>query len=443
MTTQQATLGWLGILRLGLVQAALGCVVVLTTSTFNRVMIVELALPAMLPGALVALYYSVQMLRPRLGYGSDMGGRRTPWIIGGMILLAAGGIGAASSIALMEVDTASGIVAAVISFIFIGVGVGAAGTSLLVLIAKRVDSNRRAGAATIVWLMTLSGFILTTLVVGQLLDPFSYERLVMITTGVGLFAVTITLLALWGVEGKAVVQTTTGDATDAPPHTPFRQAFMQVWREPDARIFALFVFVSMFAYSAQNLILEPFAGAVFGFTPGESTTLSSIQNAGILSGMILVALVGGALGFWRLGSMRNWMITGCLASALGLFGLALAGFVGPAWPLRLSVFFLGVGLGVFAVAAIWSMMGLVSAGRKRREGLRMGLWGAAQAVAFGLGSLLGTMAIDLTRYVFDSIVIAYATVFTAEAILFLIAGGLAARVSAAHQRNLKTLPERA
>ena len=28
-------------------------------------------------------------LRPRLGYGSDMGGRRTPWIIGGMLALAA------------------------------------------------------------------------------------------------------------------------------------------------------------------------------------------------------------------------------------------------------------------------------------------------------------------------------------------------------------------
>ena len=43
-------LGWVGIARLGLVQAMLGGVVVLTTSTLNRVMVVELALPALLPG---------------------------------------------------------------------------------------------------------------------------------------------------------------------------------------------------------------------------------------------------------------------------------------------------------------------------------------------------------------------------------------------------------
>ena len=66
-------------------QTALGAIVVLTTSTLNRVMVVELALPAMLPGALVAIHYAVQVLSAtRMGYGSDMGGRRTPWIIGGM-----------------------------------------------------------------------------------------------------------------------------------------------------------------------------------------------------------------------------------------------------------------------------------------------------------------------------------------------------------------------
>ena len=84
-------LGWFGIVRLGLVQTSLGAIVVLTTSTLNRVMVVELALPAMLPGALVALHYAVQVMRPRWGHGSDLGRRRTPWIVGGMAVLALGG----------------------------------------------------------------------------------------------------------------------------------------------------------------------------------------------------------------------------------------------------------------------------------------------------------------------------------------------------------------
>ena len=89
------TFGWLAVVRLGFVQACLGAVVVLTTSTLNRVMVVELALPALLPGILVAMHYLVQVVRPRMGHGSDLGQRRTPWIVGGMGVLATGGLLAA------------------------------------------------------------------------------------------------------------------------------------------------------------------------------------------------------------------------------------------------------------------------------------------------------------------------------------------------------------
>ena len=151
-------LGWIAILRLGLVQTALGAIVVLTTSTLNRVMVVELALPAMLPGALVGLHYAIQALRPRWGYGSDVGGRRTPWIIGGMAMLALGGTLAALATVLMMSSTSAGILLAVTAFTLIGVGVGAAGTSLLALLASHVAPRRRAAAATIATFL-LSSFI--------------------------------------------------------------------------------------------------------------------------------------------------------------------------------------------------------------------------------------------------------------------------------------------
>jgi len=104
-----ADFGWFSIFRLGLVQAMLGAVVVLTTSTLNRVMVVELALPALLPGLLVALHYAVQTSRPRMGFGSDIGGRRTPWIVGGMVVLALGGLGGAVATAWMGSDRQAGI----------------------------------------------------------------------------------------------------------------------------------------------------------------------------------------------------------------------------------------------------------------------------------------------------------------------------------------------
>ncbi len=439
-------LGWLGIARLGLVQAALGSIVVLATSTMNRVMVVELALPAILPGALVGWHYAVQILRPRFGFGSDMGGRRTPWIIGGMATLGAGSVLAALSIGWMETSTMAGIALAILGFLLIGVGVGAAGTSLLVLLATRVEERRRAAAATVVWLMMIVGFVLSTLVVGLLLDPYSATRLTVLTAAVSLAAIGLTLAAVYRIEPARTPLMAPIAATGAQVAKPsFREALAQVWGEPQARGFTVFIFVSMLAYSAQDLILEPFAGSVFGMTPGQSTTLSSMQHGGVLLGMLLVALCCSVIGGPRLGSLRLWTILGCIASALALFGLAIAGWVGLDWPLKQNVFLLGVANGAFAVAAIGSMMSFAGVGRESREGVRMGLWGASQAIAFAIGGLCGAAASDLARVWFDSQGLAYGLVFAAEAVLFLVSASLAANLARPHpaarlQQAHRTLP---
>ena len=428
--------GWLGIVRLGLVQAALGAIVVMTTSTLNRVMVVELGLPALLPGLLVGLHYAVQATRPRMGWGSDVGGRRTPWIVGGMAVLAAGGTLSALAVAWMHTQREAGLALAALGFTMIGLGVSACGTSLLVLLAKRVPEARRAAAATTVWVMMIAGFAVTAGVAGGLLDPYSPERLVTVTAGVSVLALVLTLLAVWRLEGAGAAALG-GDARPGTPRPAFREALREVWFEPTARRFTVFVFVSMLAYSAQDLILEPFAGAVHGFSPGESTRLAGVQHGGVLLGMLLVAASGTlarrpALAW--LGSLRGWTLGGCIASALALGGLALAGVAGAggqAWPLRENVFLLGVANGAFSIGAIGSMMQLASQGRASREGVRMGLWGAAQGIAFGLGGLAGTAASDLARWLIAQPGIAYGCVFAFEGGLFAVSALLARRIAIA------------
>jgi BCD family chlorophyll transporter-like MFS transporter len=417
-------LSWLGIVRLGLVQAAIGSIVVIATSTLNRVMVVELALPAIVPGALVALHYGVQIVRPRLGHGSDGGGRRTPWIVGGMLLLAISGVAAALATLLMADSRALGLALAVVAFAGIGIGVGAAGTTLLVVLAKRVIASRRAAAATIVWMMMIAGIALTATLAGQMLHPFSPMRLVEVSGTVSLVALAISLAAVAGVEPRAPL----AEAATEAAAVPFREALAQVWAEPRARRFTLFVFVSMLAYSAQELILEPFAGAVFALDPGATAKLTGLQHGGVLAGMILVAIAGSGLFGARLGSFRTWTMAGCLGSAGALLALAAAGHVGEAFPLRETVFALGAANGAFAVAAIGAMMGIAGEGRGSREGVRMGLFGAAQAVAFALGGIVGPLSSDIARLVLGSPVAAYAAVFLLEVLLFAVAGALAARV---------------
>jgi BCD family chlorophyll transporter-like MFS transporter len=428
-------LSWFGIVRLGLIQTALGAIVVLTTSTLNRVMVVELGLLAMLPGALVGWHYAIQMLRPRWGYGSDVGGRRTPWIIGGMAILGLGGALAAVATALMATSFAVGFILAAIAFTLIGIGVGACGTSLLTLLATTVAGHRRAAAASTVWIMMIAGFVVTAISVGTLLEPFSFWKLVTVASGVSVVAFLVTVVAVWGIEAQsertgAIARRVAGDSGEAEEKPDFKAALREVWSETQARRFTVFVFVSMLAYSMQDLILEPFAGLVFGMTPGESTKLAGVQHGGVLVGMLLVAIAGSLSGGSKVGALRVWAICGCVASMVSLFALASSIAFAPNWPLKTSVFLLGLSNGAFAVAAIGSMMGLAVSGRGKREGTRMGLWGAAQAIAFGLGGLLGAILVDLSTGLLGQPDAAYAAVFTIEALLFGLAAWLAARIGA-------------
>jgi len=418
-------LGWLGIVRLGLVQSAIGAIVMLATSLLNRVMVVEYMLPAALPAGLVAWHYAVQLSRPAWGHGSDRGRRRTPWIIFGMVTLAAGTLLAVNALGLLAVRSPWGYALALLAFSLIGAGVGAAGTSLLALLATRVAPERRAAAASMTWTMMIAGIVVTAGIAGGLIDPFSLSRLAMVAGGVVTVAVLIAVAAVWGVEGESMPMVRPEPASSA-PESAFGPALREMWSDSAARRFTVFVFLSMLAYSMQDLILEPFAGLLFDFTPGQSTKLSGVQHAAVLAGMILVGVGGGAFGGRRPEGLRIWTAGGCIASAVALIGLAIGARSGSGWPLTANIALLGFANGVFAVAAIGAMMGLASS-TKGREGIRMGVWGASQAIAFGFGGLLGAVGVDVGRALTGSIPDAFTTVFAAEALLFLVAAALAVR----------------
>jgi BCD family chlorophyll transporter-like MFS transporter len=420
-----ASLGWLGIVRLGLVQSAIGAIAVLTTATFNRVIVVEMALPASLPAALVAWHYAVQLSRPRWGHGSDTGNNRTRWIIGGMGVLALGALLAADATAMMADLPTAGFALGLVAFAMIGAGVAASGTSLLALLASRVQDERRPAAAAIAWVMMIVGIVLTAGIAGHLLDPFSPQRLVLVASGIAGLAFVVTLLAVLGVEAGSSAVT---DARPPSDPAPFTATLRQIWREKLARDFTLFVFVSMLAYSIQELILEPYAGLVFGYSLGASTQLAGFQHGGVLIGMVLVGLSGLLIRGDRTLLMKRCTILGCIASAAALVALAGAGLSPVHWPLQPMVFALGLANGMFAVSALGLMMSFAGAGRNSREGIRVGIWGAAQAAAFGIGGFAGATGLDLLRHEVASLPVAFAMIFVAEGFCFLVAAVIALRL---------------
>ena len=277
-----AWLPWTGIVRLGLIQSAIGAITVFVLSTLNRAMVVEMALPASLPAGLVAWHYAVQLSRPRWGHGADSGGNRKPLIIFGIGSMAVGCVLAANATIAMTGSFLLGFTLGLVAYAMIGAGIAASGTSVLTLLAIRVAPDRRPAAAAIAWIMMISGIVLTAAISGQLLDPFSPQRLAMVASGVAGIAFLVALLALKG-------DIATAGSPAGPPQPAedlsFSRAVQKIWREKATRDFTIFVFVSMLAYSAQELILEPYAGLVFGLTLGKSTQLAAFQHGGVLIGM--------------------------------------------------------------------------------------------------------------------------------------------------------------
>ncbi|MEM7781048.1 MAG: BCD family MFS transporter [Pseudomonadota bacterium] len=439
-------LSWFAIIRIGLVQAAIGGMVMLTTTVLNRLMVVEYALAAAIPAGLVGWHYAVQLCRPLWGHGSDnaahegagKGGGRAKWIMGGLIVLALGAL-LAIHVTLTTADSFwTGLALGILAYTLIGIGVGAGGTSALALLASGVAPQRRAAAAAVTWIMMIAGIVASAITVSALIDPFSPERLWWVSLGLLGTCLTVAALATFRLEPRVPFAFEETAKTDAPPS--FRNAIAEIMAEKAARRFTIFIFASMMAFNMQDLILEPFAGLVFGMTPGESTGLGGMQSGGVLAGMIVSGIGGSAFAGRMPVELRHWIVFGCLGSALALAGLAVGATFGAGWPIHANVFALGFCNGLFAVAAIGAMMGLAGSGENTREGVRMGVWGAAQAVAFGLGGLVGALGVDFARTAFGADGPAFQLVFAAEGALFVVAAWLAIRATAKGLSGQSTSP---
>ena len=233
-------LGWGGLARLCLANMAIGGLAALPVNLFNRLMTVELALPALLPGLLVALHYAVQLSRPVFGHRSDAKGGRTPFILGGTAVVGLGLVITAWGIASAP-STAIALIAWIIAYALIGFGIGAAGTSFLALLATAAPDERKGAAATFAWLMLIAGAIIASIGTGIALKPYSPERLMQVVPVVALACLALSMIATWGVEKRV-------GTVPEPSQPKLGPALRETFADPAARAFTGFVFLVKFIY---------------------------------------------------------------------------------------------------------------------------------------------------------------------------------------------------
>ena len=382
-------LPWGQLLRLSLFQVSVGMATVMLLGTLNRVMIVELSLPAMLVATMIALPVLIAPFRTMLGFRSDtyrsaIGWKRIPylwfgtiWQMGGLAImpLALLSLGGGQ---VVGPDWAGEVIAA-IAFLMTGVGLHMTQTAGLALASDRATDETRPRVVALLYVMFLIGAGLSAVVVGWLLKDFSELKLVRVVQGAAVVGAILNLVALWKQERVRPMSKAERDE----PRPLFRDAWSDYIKGGQAGRLLVVVFLGTMAFNMQDVLLEPYGGEVLGLSVSATTLLTAVWAFGALCGFGYAArLLSRKISTYRM--IRRGLSVGILAFCIVIFAApmnsALIFFIGAAT--------IGFGGGLFAVSTLTSAMTMPAEGLAGR-GLALGAWGAAQATAAGASIAIG------------------------------------------------------
>lgn len=372
------------LLRLSLFQVTVGMAVALLVGTLNRVMIVELGVPAWLVSAMIALPLLFAPFRALIGYRSDthrsaLGWRRVPFIWMGTLLQFGGLAIMPFALIVLSGDTHGplviGQVGAALAFLLIGAGFHTTQTTGLALATDLAPAAVRPRVVALMYVMLLVGVMVSALAFGVLLARFSELRLIQVIQGAALVTMVLNGIALWKQEARDPGRTTGTAAAQ-----PFRASWRAFAARPRARRFLVAVAVGTAAFNMQDVLLEPYGGQVLRLSVGETTALTALMALGALIG---IALTARALA--RAVDPHRLSACGALVGLAAFCAVLFAAPLHAAWMFCAGTAGIGLGGACFAVGTLSAAMALDGGG----VGLAIGAWGAVQALAGG-GAIAGS-----------------------------------------------------
>jgi BCD family chlorophyll transporter-like MFS transporter len=383
------------LLRLSLIQVSVGMSLVLLIGTLNRVMIVELGVPASLVGVMISLPLIFAPFRALIGFRSDthqsvLGWRRVPFIYRGtmvqfgglaimpfaLLVLSGGGNSASAPVWL-------GQLAAGLAFLLVGVGLHTTQTVGLALATDLASTESQPKVVGLMYSMLLFGTIASALLFGALLANFTPGRLIQVIQGAAVATIVLNGVALWKQETR-----------NRSPLTPVNQrqpSFQESWESfiHGGRAMRRLVAVGLgtMAFSMEDVLLEPYGGQILHLTVGDTTKLTATLAAGGLLGFGLASRVlsRGADPF-RMASYGALVGIPAFAAVIASAPLSVPLFFG------LGTLLIGFGCGLFGHGTLTATMNLAP---RNQTGLALGAWGAVQASAAGSAIALGGIIRDV------------------------------------------------
>jgi len=377
--------------RLSLFQLSCGMSTVLLIGTLNRVMIVELGVPAGLVATMVALPLVFAPLRALIGFRSDtyrsvLGWRRVPYFWLGSVIQFGGLAMMPFALLILSGDTwAPAWVAqlsAAIAFLMVGAGLHTTQTVGLALATDLVPERAQPNVVALLSMMLLAGMVAAAAAFGLLLADFSQIRLIQLIQGVAAATLVLNFIAVWKQE--ALDPTRTQGRRDGEPG--FLDSFRLLRRQGPWTRRLVAAGIGTAGFAMQDVLLEPYGGQVLGLGVGATTGLTALMAGGGVTGFLLAAR--------RLSRGEDPWRVGGYGALIGVFGFSLVIFAGMLSTLAVFAFgtaLIGFGAGLFAHASLTACM---RAAPPDKTGLALGLWGAVQATCGGAAIALGGLMRD-------------------------------------------------
>jgi len=378
------------LLRLSLFQVSCGMALVLLNGTLNRVMIVELNVPAWLVATMVGLPLVIAPMRTLVGFRSDhhksaIGWRRSPYIWMGS-LLQFGGLAIMPFALLLLSGEGSAPEwlarsSAMLAFLLVGLGLHTTQTAGLALATDIAEEKTRPQVVAVLYITLLLGMLVSALVFGALLAGFNQIKLIQVIQGAAVLTIVLNCVALWKQESRQPNCN----------HDKLRPAFLPAWRRYTEATrgyrFLTVVLLGTAGFTMQDVLLEPYGAELLDLSVSQTTLLTAILAGGSLAAFAFAA--------WRLkrGSLPAHIAAGGVLIGIASFSLVVfAEPLNSATVFRLGTAGIGFGSGLFGVSTLMLAMTMVN---PEHRGLSLGAWGAAQAFAAGFGIALGGLIRDV------------------------------------------------
>ena len=378
------------LLRLSLFQVSVAMAAVLLTGTLNRVMIVELHVPAWLVSTMVAVPLLFAPFRALIGFKSDthrsaLGWRRVPYIWFGT-MLQFGGLAIMPFALLLLSGIADspawiGTTGAALAFLLVGIGMHTTQTAGLALAADLATPETRPRVVALLYVMLLLGTLASAIVYGLLLQDFTPTHLVQVVQGAAAVTVALNVIALWKQEARSPART-----DEQSNQATFASSWAAFNADGRRHRFLVAVGIGTAAFTMQDVLLEPYGGEILRLPVSATTTLTAFQAVGTLLAFALAARrLGRGSDPYRLGAY------GLLAGVAAFTAVVFSAPLDSPLLFRVGSLLIGFGTGLFAVGTLTVAMDV---DRGDCSGLALGAWGAVQASAAGIGIAVGGFTRD-------------------------------------------------